>query len=59
MSIEIFPVRGMPEVAPGDDLGAVILDALEASDLVLMDRDVVVVTHKSLQGRGTDRARSG
>lgn len=46
MSIEIFPVRGIPEVAPGDDLGAVIVDAFEASDLVLMDRDVVVVTHK-------------
>jgi len=46
MSIEIFPVRGIPEVAPGDDLGAVILGALEASNLALIDRDVVVVTHK-------------
>jgi coenzyme F420-0:L-glutamate ligase/coenzyme F420-1:gamma-L-glutamate ligase len=46
MSIEIFPVRGIPEVAPGDDLGAVILGGLKVSDIVLIDRDVVVVTHK-------------
>jgi len=46
MSIEIFPVQGIPEVAPGDDLGAVILSGLEASDVALIDRDVVVVTHK-------------
>jgi len=46
MSIEIFPVCGIPEVAPGEDLSAVILGGLEASNLVLIDRDVVVVTHK-------------
>jgi coenzyme F420-0:L-glutamate ligase/coenzyme F420-1:gamma-L-glutamate ligase len=46
VSIEILPVRGIPEVAPGDDLGAVVVGALEASNLVLVDRDVVVVTHK-------------
>ena len=46
MSIEIFPVHGIHEVATGDDLGAVILGGLEASDIVLVDRDVVVVTHK-------------
>ena len=46
MSIEIFPVHGIPEVAPGDDLGVIILDGLEASGLTLAERDVVVVTHK-------------
>ena len=46
MSIEIFPVHGIPEIAPGDDLTAIILRGLTASDLSLIDRDVVVVTHK-------------
>lgn len=46
MSIEIHPVHGMPEVATGDDLAALILDGLVASGITLLDRDVVVVTHK-------------
>ena len=46
MSIEIFPIHGIPEIAPGDDLAAIILRGLAASDLSLIDRDVVVVTHK-------------
>jgi coenzyme F420-0:L-glutamate ligase/coenzyme F420-1:gamma-L-glutamate ligase len=46
MSIEIFPVRGIPEVTPGDDLTALILEGLGASGIALLDHDVVVVTHK-------------
>jgi coenzyme F420-0:L-glutamate ligase/coenzyme F420-1:gamma-L-glutamate ligase len=46
MSIEIHPIRGIPEVVPGDDLAALIVDGLEASHLSLSDRDVVVITHK-------------
>jgi coenzyme F420-0:L-glutamate ligase/coenzyme F420-1:gamma-L-glutamate ligase len=46
MSIGIFPVGGIPEVAAGDDLGTLILDGLEFSGLALDDHDVVVVTHK-------------
>ena len=46
MSIEIFPVRGIPEITAGDDLAAIILRGLMTSDLSLVDRDVVVVTHK-------------
>lgn len=46
MSIEIFPVRGIPEVTPGDDLTALILEGLGASRIALLDHDVVVVTHK-------------
>lgn len=46
MSIAIHPVHGIPEVVPGDDLAALILHGLETSDLGLVDRDVVVVTHK-------------
>jgi coenzyme F420-0:L-glutamate ligase/coenzyme F420-1:gamma-L-glutamate ligase len=46
MSIEILPVRGIPEIAPGDDLATAILGGLDASELLLNDHDVVVVTHK-------------
>jgi len=46
VSLEILPIRGIPEVHPGDDLAAVILEASSASGIVLQDRDVLVVTHK-------------
>lgn len=46
MSIEILPVRGIPEIGPGDDLATAILGGLDASALLLNDHDVVVVTHK-------------
>jgi coenzyme F420-0:L-glutamate ligase/coenzyme F420-1:gamma-L-glutamate ligase len=39
--ISILPVRGLPEVAPGDDLAALVADATE-----LDDGDVVVVAQK-------------
>ncbi len=40
--IQLFPVRGLPEFAPGDDLGK----ALAAAAPWLTDGDVVVVTSK-------------
>jgi coenzyme F420-0:L-glutamate ligase/coenzyme F420-1:gamma-L-glutamate ligase len=46
MSIEIFPVGGIPEVSPGDDLTALIIEGLGASGIALLNHDVVVVTHK-------------
>ena len=46
MSIEIHPVRGIPEVEPGDDLAMLIIAGLASSGVPLLDRDVVVVTHK-------------
>ena len=46
MSIEIHPVRGIPEVEPGDDLAMLIIAGLASSGVSLLDRDVVVVTHK-------------
>lgn len=39
--IRVLPVRGLPEVVPGDDLAAMIAGAAE-----LADGDVVVVTQK-------------
>jgi coenzyme F420-0:L-glutamate ligase/coenzyme F420-1:gamma-L-glutamate ligase len=46
MSIEIHAIRGIPEVAPGDDVAMLIVDGLDSSQIRLSDRDVVVVTHK-------------
>ncbi len=46
MSIEIHPIRGIPEVVPGDDLAALIVEGLEVSKITPSDRDVLVITHK-------------
>ena len=61
--LRIFPVEGLPEIAEGDDLGALI-----AEHATLESRDIVVVSHKALskaEGRvvrlddvqASDRAR--
>ncbi|MGD9890335.1 MAG: coenzyme F420-0:L-glutamate ligase [Dehalococcoidia bacterium] len=44
--IRIIPVRGIPEVKPGDDLAAIIGDAVEARGLTLEDGDVIVIAQK-------------
>ena len=44
--VRIVAVDGIPEVAPGDDLGSLIADAIVASDIDLEPSDIVVVTHK-------------
>jgi coenzyme F420-0:L-glutamate ligase / coenzyme F420-1:gamma-L-glutamate ligase len=46
MSVEILPVRGLPEIAPGDDLAAGIARAIRAGGMTLADGDVVVLTQK-------------
>jgi len=46
MSIEIFPVHGIPDVQPGDDLVSLIISGFSSSGIVPTDRDIVVVTHK-------------
>jgi coenzyme F420-0:L-glutamate ligase/coenzyme F420-1:gamma-L-glutamate ligase len=51
---------GIPAVQPGDDIAAILGDALQACDLVLNDRDVLVVTHKIIskaEGRYRDLAQ--
>ena len=42
MSVELHPVEGLPEVRPGDDLGALLADRFPG----LHDGDVVVVAQK-------------
>jgi len=46
MTLAIHPLLGIPEVSAGDDLAPLLLASLESADLVLEDRDIVVVTHK-------------
>ncbi len=41
--IQLIPITGIGDVAPGDDLVGLLADALEG---VLMPGDIVVVTHK-------------
>ena len=44
--IRLLPIRGLPEVRPGDDLGAMILGAMTSAGLSLVDGDVLVVAQK-------------
>jgi coenzyme F420-0:L-glutamate ligase / coenzyme F420-1:gamma-L-glutamate ligase len=44
--IEITPLPGLPEVRPGDDLAALLLDAVAAAGEALADGDVLAVTSK-------------
>ena len=44
--LRVFGVGGLPEIAPGDDLAALILTALERQHERLLPHDVVVVTQK-------------
>ena len=63
MTVEILPVEGIPEIHPGDDLGALLAEPLGA--LGVREGDVVVVTQKVVskaEGRivateGGDRRR--
>jgi coenzyme F420-0:L-glutamate ligase/coenzyme F420-1:gamma-L-glutamate ligase len=44
--LRVFGVEGVGEVQPGDDLATAICDAITAQGERLVDRDVVVITHK-------------
>ncbi len=46
MTVELLPVEGIGEIAHGEDLGAVIWSACDASPVGLRDGDVLVVTQK-------------
>jgi coenzyme F420-0:L-glutamate ligase/coenzyme F420-1:gamma-L-glutamate ligase len=46
VTVEIFPLREIPEIAPGADLGAELVRALRAGGPAPVDGDVVVVTQK-------------
>ena len=45
--VQVLPLRGIPEVRPGDELAALLADAAERAPVHgLRDGDVLVVTHK-------------
>ena len=46
MTLSIYPLPGIPEVAAGDDLPALLLAALGRAGLTPQPGDVLVVTHK-------------
>ena len=46
MTVEVIPIRGLPDVRPGDDLSGLIMAGLRAGKLTLQDGDVVAVTQK-------------
>src|SRR3954462_1524500 len=45
-SLVITPVRGLPEIRPGDDLAPLIIDGARAAGVDLMDADVIAVAQK-------------
>src|SRR5262245_21640553 len=57
MSLSLIPVPNFPRVRPGDDLGALLIAALEAAALPLSEQDIVVVAQKVVsksEGRYVD-----
>ncbi len=44
--VTVFPVPGLPEIHPGDDLSALLLSALRAQPLPLQSGDVLVIAQK-------------
>lgn len=44
--VEMFALKGMPLIEPGDELVPLIIDALAANNITLMNDDVVVVAQK-------------
>jgi coenzyme F420-0:L-glutamate ligase/coenzyme F420-1:gamma-L-glutamate ligase len=46
VTLTIHPIPGIPEVSAGDDLPALILEAMRGAGLDLEPGDVLVVTHK-------------
>jgi coenzyme F420-0:L-glutamate ligase/coenzyme F420-1:gamma-L-glutamate ligase len=60
MSISLIPVPKMPRVRPDDDLGALLISALEGADLRIEEQDILVVAQKIVskaEGRYVDLAQ--
>jgi coenzyme F420-0:L-glutamate ligase/coenzyme F420-1:gamma-L-glutamate ligase len=45
MPVQIFPLRGMPIIEPGDDLVKLTLDSLDSMGMSPEDKDVYVFSH--------------
>lgn len=46
MTVSIYPVEGIGEARPGDDVSDLLLEGLKTSRITLVEGDVLVVTHK-------------
>jgi coenzyme F420-0:L-glutamate ligase/coenzyme F420-1:gamma-L-glutamate ligase len=46
VTVEVIPVTGIPDIRAGDELGAILGEAIRADRITLRDGDVVVVTQK-------------
>jgi coenzyme F420-0:L-glutamate ligase / coenzyme F420-1:gamma-L-glutamate ligase len=44
--LEVVGIDGLPEIAAGDDIAALVVEAAADAGMALVDRDVVVVTSK-------------
>src|SRR4051812_50077477 len=44
--VVLTPLLGLPEVRPGDDLASLVLDAVSANGMALLDGDLLVVSSK-------------
>jgi coenzyme F420-0:L-glutamate ligase / coenzyme F420-1:gamma-L-glutamate ligase len=59
-AVSLTALSGIPAIQPGDDIAAILGDALQACDLAPRDHDVLVVTHKIIskaEGRYRDLAQ--
>ncbi len=56
-AVTLTALSGIPAIQPGDDVAAILAEALDATGLTPCDGDVLVVTHKILS-KAEDRYRS-
>ena len=57
--VHLIGLPSLPEIQPGDDLAALILESLASADITLVADDILVVTHKIVsksEGRLVDLA---
>ncbi|MYK26218.1 MAG: F420-0--gamma-glutamyl ligase, partial [Dehalococcoidia bacterium] len=57
MAVSVIAVEGLPEIAEGDDLAAMIVESAAAGGVPLADGDIVIVTSKIVsksEGRTVD-----
>jgi coenzyme F420-0:L-glutamate ligase / coenzyme F420-1:gamma-L-glutamate ligase len=44
--IQVLPIKGIPEIHPGDSLGAILTGALQQSGILAAESDVIVIAQK-------------
>jgi len=46
MDLTLTALKGLPLVAPGDDLAALIADTLDQNDMPLVEGDIIIIAQK-------------